>query len=45
MSNGHLKYLIDLWGYWLAGRAVGVAVHLYMSPMPVVLCTEVLKDV
>jgi hypothetical protein len=23
----------------------GVAVHLYMSPMPVVLCTEVLKDV
>ena len=22
-----------------------VAVHLYMPPMPVVLCTEVLKDV
>ena len=26
-------------------RLSGVAVHLYMSPMPVVLCTEVLKDV
>ena len=34
----------------LAGKLVDanlwvVAVHLYMSPMPVVLCTEVFKDV